>query len=257
MKPKRTALSFLLLLSMITCYAQPKKGVEEIKAMIDGFNTRLEKTKPEDGFFLVIQHKDDDRINFFKIYYYTYTLKDKKLEYQLNAANESDSSHFFASVVEDGKVLKIQYSAAETRIVYLVKKIGDALQLFDENGTLLFPPVNDNAAKPGASANTEKALTTADVMPKPAFDLGAYLGENLHYPEKARLRNKEGRVLVKFVVNEDGSISDAELLRGFNDECDEEALRVVRNMPNWIPGKVDGKNVKVYFTLPLRFKLTD
>ncbi len=251
MKLKYAAILSLFFFSAFACYADSKKGSEEIIQMVKAFNKRLEKTAPEDGFFIVIQDKDNDQINAFKISYFTLTIRDKKMEYRLDAA--VDSGHFFASVEENGKVLKIVYNAYKTKVAYAVKMIGNSLQLFDENDKAIFPSPDNGAT----NAHAEDVRTAADVMPKPSFDLGAYLGDNLHYPENARLNNKEGKVLVRFVVDENGTISDAEVMKGFDDECDQEALRVVRNMPTWIPGKIDGKNVKVYFTLPMRFKLTN
>jgi protein TonB len=61
--------------------------------------------------------------------------------------------------------------------------------------------------------------------------------------------------VVKFVVNEDGHISEVQVVRGIGGGCDEEAKRVVQAMPAWKPGKQNGKAVKVYFTLPIQFKL--
>jgi protein TonB len=92
-------------------------------------------------------------------------------------------------------------------------------------------------------------------MPSADYDWQAYLGRNLRYPEAAREINIEGKVMVRFVVNEDGSISDVEVLRGIGGGCDEEAKRVVAGMPKWKPGKQEGKAVKVYFMLPISFKL--
>jgi protein TonB len=92
-------------------------------------------------------------------------------------------------------------------------------------------------------------------MPVSGYDMSAYLSKNLHYPDAARESNIEGRVLVKFVVNEDGAVSDVQVQRGIGGGCDEEAKRVVAAMPNWKPGKQNGKPVKVYFTLPIMFKL--
>lgn len=92
-------------------------------------------------------------------------------------------------------------------------------------------------------------------MPKAGYDVNKYLAENLDYPKKARKKNIEGRVLIKFVVNEDGSISDCTVIRGIGGGCDEEALRVVKNLPPWNPAMQDGKPVRVYFQLPIVFKL--
>ncbi|NCX96219.1 MAG: energy transducer TonB [Chitinophagia bacterium] len=65
----------------------------------------------------------------------------------------------------------------------------------------------------------------------------------------------QGRVIVNFVVNEDGFISDVKVLRGIGGGCDEEALRVIKAMPTWTPGEQDGKKVKTYFTQPISFRL--
>lgn len=95
------------------------------------------------------------------------------------------------------------------------------------------------------------------VEQQPAFpgDVSAYLSEHISYPEAARNAGKEGRVVVKFVVNEDGSISDVQVLRGFGFGSEEEAKRVVAGMPKWKPGKQNGRPVKVYFSLPITFQL--
>jgi protein TonB len=82
-----------------------------------------------------------------------------------------------------------------------------------------------------------------------------YLAENIHYPDSAIEHNIEGRVIVKFVVNEDGRISDCEIVKRVDKDCDEEALRVVKKMPRWKPGIQNGKAVRVYLTLPIVFKL--
>jgi len=98
--------------------------------------------------------------------------------------------------------------------------------------------------------------TYPDKMPSPAFDLSRFLGENIVYPEHARRKNKQGRAILKFVVNEDGSITDVQIVKSAgNDELDEEAMRVIGKMPKWHPGMLDGKPVKVYFTQPITFKL--
>ena len=96
-----------------------------------------------------------------------------------------------------------------------------------------------------------------EVMPKAGYDIGQYLGENMHYPEHAREHNIEGRVIIKFIVNEDGHISDCTVMKSIDEECDAEALRVVQSMPPWKPGMQDGKAVKVYFTIPIVFRLED
>ncbi len=104
-------------------------------------------------------------------------------------------------------------------------------------------------------AKISAAKSYNEAPPTSGFDLPAYLSKNLHYPSYARDHNMQGRVIVKFVINEDGHVSDAVVLGGVGGGCDEEALRVVNNMPPWKPGMQQGKPVKVYFTLPIQFKI--
>ena len=82
-----------------------------------------------------------------------------------------------------------------------------------------------------------------------------YLFENLNYPVVARTNGVEGTVVITFVVEKDGSISNAEILREIGAGCGTEALRVVNTMPKWNPGKQEGKPVRVQFNIPVRFKL--
>lgn len=86
-------------------------------------------------------------------------------------------------------------------------------------------------------------------------ELYKFLGDNLKYPAMARESNIQGRVWVGFVVYEDGSIKDIQVLKGIGGGCDEEAVRVVKMMPNWTPGEQMGKKVPVKFRLPINFKL--
>ncbi|MCR5445782.1 MAG: M56 family metallopeptidase [Bacteroidales bacterium] len=82
-----------------------------------------------------------------------------------------------------------------------------------------------------------------------------YLAENITYPQQAKDSGIQGRVYVTFVVEKDGSITGAKVLRGIGGGCDEEALRVVNAMPKWTPGKQLGEPVRVQFNLPVVFKL--
>lgn len=84
-------------------------------------------------------------------------------------------------------------------------------------------------------------------------DIQTYIGDNLQYPEEAKDAKIEGKVLVRFVVNENGNITDVEVLKGIGYGCDEEAVRLVSQMPPWIPARLDGKPYKTYQTLPIVF----
>ena len=83
-----------------------------------------------------------------------------------------------------------------------------------------------------------------------------YLGDNVKYPVIAQENGIQGRVICQFVVNKDGSIVDIEVVRSGGDpSLDKEAVRVVKSMPKWKPGKQRGKPVRVKFTVPINFKL--
>ncbi len=82
-----------------------------------------------------------------------------------------------------------------------------------------------------------------------------FLSSNIKYPPIARENNIQGRVVLSFIVNEDGSISNIETLRDIGAACTEEAIRVVKKMPKWSPGEQRDKKVKVKYTLPIFFKL--
>ena len=82
-----------------------------------------------------------------------------------------------------------------------------------------------------------------------------WLSNNIRYPESAQQNDIQGRVIVKFVVEKDGSIGAATILKGVDKDLDREALRVVKRMPKWQPGKNNGVAVRSYFNLPVTFKL--
>ena len=87
-------------------------------------------------------------------------------------------------------------------------------------------------------------------------ELVHFISKNIIYPEKAKKKRIEGTVLVRFAVNTDGTISDVQImLRGVDKRLEEEAIRVVKMLPNWIPAMQDGKAVKAYFIIPIRFSL--
>ena len=120
-----------------------------------------------------------------------------------------------------------------------------------------------------ASKLFEKSIEIQEQAPNEAFTIvdetasfvggieafGQYLGSNLKYPKQAEREGVEGRVYVQFVVMEDGSIADATIVKGIGAGCDAEALRVIQESPNWVPGKVNGKTVKQKMIQNIVFKL--
>ena len=104
----------------------------------------------------------------------------------------------------------------------------------------------------------EKAFDVVEQMPQ--FPNGAaalmkFLSENVRYPEEAHKAGVQGRVIANFVVEKDGSITNAKVFKSVSPELDAEALRVICSMPNWTPGMHNGKPVRVKYTIPINFKL--
>jgi len=104
----------------------------------------------------------------------------------------------------------------------------------------------------------EEIFTIVEKMPEFPGGIEAlfsYLGKNIEYPDLAKDAKIEGKVYITFVVNSNGGIDNVMVLRGIGGGCDEEAVRVVKSMPTWIPGKQRGKAVKVQYNLPINFIL--
>ena len=109
-----------------------------------------------------------------------------------------------------------------------------------------------------AAVSADQVFTVVEEMPayKGGLEaLGSFLGSNIQYPESARKNGTEGTVFTQFIVNTDGSMSDITVMKGIGNGCDEEAVRVLKAMPPWIPGMQNGKAVKVRFVLPIKYKL--
>ena len=83
----------------------------------------------------------------------------------------------------------------------------------------------------------------------------SFLATNILYPDYARKKGIEGKVFIQFIISEVGKVTEAKVIRGVDTVLDREALRVVNKMPNWESGKMDGKAVKVQYTLPISFGL--
>ncbi len=85
----------------------------------------------------------------------------------------------------------------------------------------------------------------------------SYLHSSIHYPQIALENGIQGKVILKFVVNTDGSVGDITILRGIDRSLDEEAIRVVKGMPKWSPGRQNGRVVRVYYTVPIDFRISN
>ncbi|MFM6953933.1 MAG: energy transducer TonB [Sphingobacteriaceae bacterium] len=106
--------------------------------------------------------------------------------------------------------------------------------------------------------NSIKDFASVEVMPEfqgGASGWGKYLQKNMKYPPIARENNITGRVIVSFVVERNGDLTDIKVLRGIGGGCDEEAIRVLKTAPAWKPGIQNGRPVRVAYTMPIFFQL--
>lgn len=107
-------------------------------------------------------------------------------------------------------------------------------------------------------ANTMRVYKEVDNMPE--FKGGTeamyvHLGNELQYPEAAKERGEEGKVMMAFVVDENGKVRDVEVVKGLSEDLNTEAIAAIKSMPDWTPGSHGGENVAVQMHLPIVFKM--
>jgi protein TonB len=118
--------------------------------------------------------------------------------------------------------------------------------------------INTTAMAQNKKTSNDKVFEKVEDMPEfPGGEqaMMKFVSENVQYPEEAKEKEISGRVLVGFIVEKDGSVNEVKIVRGIGGGCDEEAVRVVKAMPKWKPGKQDGKTVRVSYTMPFFFKM--
>ena len=131
---------------------------------------------------------------------------------------------------------------------------------------IVVAPARANAQdKRGKTTQTRKDTAIDDKVYEvceqmPIFEGGdaallKYLRENLKYPDKTKDRGVQGRLVIGFIVEKDGSLTDVKVLRPVDIDLDAEVLRLVKGMPKWIPGRQNGKRVRVRYLLPIHICL--
>jgi len=134
-----------------------------------------------------------------------------------------------------------------------------------DNETIIDQPDNEmnyDQQTPETNQDKPKQPVFTFVENPPSFPGGEkalfnWLKDNITYPEQAKKEKIQGVVILRFVVTSDGSVEDVKVTKSLEPNCDREAIRVVKKMPKWIPGKQNGNPVYVYFNLPVRFRLAD
>lgn len=118
--------------------------------------------------------------------------------------------------------------------------------------------LKESGAESEAREDSKKIHTAVDEsaeFPGGMKELMAFLMNNIRYPEEAQKQKIQGRVIVKFVVGENGKVSDPRIVKGVDQSLDDESLRLIKAMPDWSPAKIKGKPVDSYYVLPITFKL--
>lgn len=127
-----------------------------------------------------------------------------------------------------------------------------------QNGQNAPEPVKSKPLNIPQPVNSNRVYDVVEQMPSfpgGISGLRTYLNQNIRYPAEAQENCVQGRVVVSFVVGKDGHISDVTVLRSVDPSLDKEAVRVIRNMPRWTPGKQGGEPVKVRYNVPVSFRL--
>ncbi len=143
----------------------------------------------------------------------------------------------------------------KTDSIFVSKTIEGPLNPIGNNNL----PIGKGNEGPIVDANEGNVFdgTTVELMPEFNGDLYNYLSNELHYPKVALENNVTGKVLLSFVIDKNGEIGEIEVLRKVGFGCDEEAIRVIKNMPKWSPGQQNKRKVNVRMLLPIVFEVND
>ncbi|MBK8683369.1 MAG: TonB family protein [Chitinophagales bacterium] len=182
---------------------------------------------------------------------------ENKLEIQQDNRQETNSGAVAfeprPTDIEDGNLIVIESNDDKESDTMVFDEI-----TLNEKSVAETTSKKSSDAVPTAPTVDANIFVTVEQMPEfPGGDEAMYkfLAENIKYPALAKDNMIQGTVYIKFVVSGKGKISDAVVVRGIGSGCDEEALRVVKKMPNWNPGMQQGKPVDVFYTLPIKFQL--
>ncbi len=166
---------------------------------------------------------------------------------------------FTAPVIKpDEEVREVEQPKTQQEVIASKAAIGTINFNKGTNDVTAVIPTTVPQQQQQVTGQENQPYTFVEQMPNFPGGLNAmhkFLEKNIHYPEMARINDIQGTVYVQFIVGKDGKIRDAKVLRGIGGGCDEEALRVVMSMPDWIPGRQNGVPVPVYFNIPVTFTL--
>ena len=158
------------------------------------------------------------------------------------------------SEVRDEDEMKSQEELQETKVTI---SIADVKGNDEEHGKDI-AEIKQVVTQAPVEEVEEKPYTAVEQMPQfpgGEAELLKYIFDKLRYPTISQENGVQGKVYIRFVVSKTGEVKDAQVMRSLDPYCDKEALRVIRTLPRWIPGKQNGVNVPVYYVVPITFKL--
>ena len=128
----------------------------------------------------------------------------------------------------------------------------------DQSENTEIQDVTDFGDYDGEDTGEAEIFVVVEDMPQfPGGNVQRWISKNVKYPILAQENGIQGKVFIQFVIEKDGSITDVKVMRGVDASLDKEAIRVVKSMPKWKPGKQRGKPVRVSYTLPINFQLSN
>ena len=183
-----------------------------------------------------------------------------KVEPEKVVEKVKSSVKFTAPVIKKDNEVKEEDEIKLDEVEKSNKAVGaSAVEGNDEVGGEVLKAKEEIAApEPPKPVEENKVFDVVEQMPSFPGGMGAlmsWLSQNIKYPVIAAENGVQGRVIVQFVVEKDGSITDVKVAKSVDPSLDKEAARVVKSMPHWIPGKQNGSAVRVKYTVPVTFKL--
>lgn len=202
------------------------------------------------------------RTNFLKNQPTGITLMPKRLYLPINILGVGNLIMFIGVLIlvllgscfgDDERALKEKARKDSIAFVLHEKAIADSIAEYEKSSYDSI--LNDTSVN---KEDDSQIYTVVEEMPTyPGGDDARikFLSSNIIYPQLAKEKGIQGTVFVTFVIDEKGFVSDVKVLRGIGGGCDQEAVRVVKMMPRWVPGRMNGKTVRVQFNMPIKFLL--
>lgn len=212
--------------------------------------------------------KDTSIAVFYKNKYrdpsYTNTIIEKSFYMNGKIRSEINYSNFAQKIKYGSSKSWYENGQLKEKALYKENKLNDSLITYWPNGNLkrqdhynMGKLVNGQLYNFDGSTTAHYEYETAAEFPGGINKLIDYIGTNIRYPKSARRNGVEGKVYVQFVVDAEGNVQHVEVLKGVSPVIDEEAMRVVKSIPQWRPAMVDGNKVNSFYTLPINFTIND